>query len=332
MKLLCFDAEFADRQEILELSIWEATGEAWEKRRQVFHQYVKPRTCKRWPGSQRVHHISPQMVADKPYFSRWRATVQKLMDEADFIVGFDIGNDIGALAQEGIKGLEKKRVVDVRDFHWMVNTLAQGVPLNSRKGLQATAEELGVPFSENLAHGADYDTRITLDCFLKLIEQFHPAAAKGIPGITGNAGVSDDSDNADVPTAASGAFLDRYLVEWEETLDRYQREFARGWVFLQKWKDGYRVKALQADEPAGPDVAETIRVCARYRALDEIDRRVRLVREQFKGQKCLKLRWHEPAMSHLEGILSRAGREMADVVELAWRKGALFDSWMESFD
>lgn len=65
---------------------------------------------------------------------------------------------------------------------------------------------------------------------------------------------------------------------------------------------------------------------------DEIDRRVRLVRERFKGQKCLKLRWHEPAMSHLEGILSRADRRMADVVELAWRKGALFDSWMESFD
>ncbi|MBD5557015.1 MAG: TIGR03960 family B12-binding radical SAM protein [Desulfovibrio sp.] len=66
--------------------------------------------------------------------------------------------------------------------------------------------------------------------------------------------------------------------------------------------------------------------------LPEIDRRVRLVREQFKGQKGLKLRWHEPAMSHLEGILSRGGREMADVVELAWRKGALFDSWMEHFD
>ena len=27
MKLLCFDAEFADHQEILELSIWEASGE-----------------------------------------------------------------------------------------------------------------------------------------------------------------------------------------------------------------------------------------------------------------------------------------------------------------
>ena len=65
---------------------------------------------------------------------------------------------------------------------------------------------------------------------------------------------------------------------------------------------------------------------------DEISRRVRLVRELFKGQKCLKLRWHEPAMSHLEGILSRADRRMADVVEKAYRKGAVFCSWMEGFD
>ena len=65
--------------------------------------------------------------------------------------------------------------------------------------------------------------------------------------------------------------------------------------------------------------------------LEEIERRVRLVREAFKGQKFLKLRWHEPTMSHLEGVLSRAGREMADVVERAYRKDALFTSWVEEF-
>ncbi len=65
---------------------------------------------------------------------------------------------------------------------------------------------------------------------------------------------------------------------------------------------------------------------------EEISRRVHLVRELFKGQKCLKLHWHEPAMSHLEGILSRADRRMADVVEKAYRKGAIFCSWMEGFD
>ena len=66
--------------------------------------------------------------------------------------------------------------------------------------------------------------------------------------------------------------------------------------------------------------------------LDEIERRVRFVRGFFKGQKCLKMRWHEPAMSHLEGILSRADRRMADVVERAYRKGAVFSSWIEGFE
>lgn len=37
-------------------------------------------------------------------------------------------------------------------------------------------------------------------------------------------------------------------------------------------------------------------------------------------------------MSHLEGILSRADRRMAKVVEKAYRKGAIFCSWMENFD
>ncbi|WP_346666832.1 TIGR03960 family B12-binding radical SAM protein [uncultured Desulfovibrio sp.] len=65
--------------------------------------------------------------------------------------------------------------------------------------------------------------------------------------------------------------------------------------------------------------------------MEEMERRVRLVREAFKGQKFLKLRWHEPSMSHLEGILSRAGRELAPVVEAAYRKGAIFTSWVEEF-
>ncbi|MBO4335375.1 MAG: TIGR03960 family B12-binding radical SAM protein [Desulfovibrio sp.] len=63
----------------------------------------------------------------------------------------------------------------------------------------------------------------------------------------------------------------------------------------------------------------------------EISRRVSLVRNLIKGKKFLSLRWHEPAVSHLEGILSRAGRNMADVVEKAYGKGAIFCSWNEHF-
>ncbi len=65
--------------------------------------------------------------------------------------------------------------------------------------------------------------------------------------------------------------------------------------------------------------------------LEEIERRVRMLRGLFKNKKGLTLRWHEPAMSHLEGIFARAGRELAPVVEKAYRKGAVFCDWAENF-
>lgn len=65
--------------------------------------------------------------------------------------------------------------------------------------------------------------------------------------------------------------------------------------------------------------------------LDEIRERIHYLRELCKQQKCIKMRWHEPVMSHLEGILSRGDRRLADVVEKAYRKGGIFASWMDGF-
>ncbi len=66
--------------------------------------------------------------------------------------------------------------------------------------------------------------------------------------------------------------------------------------------------------------------------LEDIRQSIDYLRAAFKSRKCLKMRWHEPAMSHLEGILSRGDRRLADVVERAYAKGAIFSSWVEGFD
>lgn len=66
-------------------------------------------------------------------------------------------------------------------------------------------------------------------------------------------------------------------------------------------------------------------------SLEEIRRRVNLLLEAVKQEKRIKLRWHEPDMSLLEGIFSRGDRRLADVVESAYRKGAVFASWMDGF-
>jgi radical SAM family uncharacterized protein/radical SAM-linked protein len=65
--------------------------------------------------------------------------------------------------------------------------------------------------------------------------------------------------------------------------------------------------------------------------LEEIRRRVGVVLDAVKSEKRVTLRWHEPQMSLLEGIFSRGDRRLADVVESAYRKGAIFADWMEGF-
>jgi radical SAM-linked protein len=46
----------------------------------------------------------------------------------------------------------------------------------------------------------------------------------------------------------------------------------------------------------------------------------------------VKLKYHDRGISHLEGIISRGDRRLADVIEHAWEDGARFDGWDELFD
>ena len=47
--------------------------------------------------------------------------------------------------------------------------------------------------------------------------------------------------------------------------------------------------------------------------------------------KAVDVHWHDPETSFIEAVMSRAGREAADWVEAAWRRGARFDAWSELF-
>ncbi len=65
--------------------------------------------------------------------------------------------------------------------------------------------------------------------------------------------------------------------------------------------------------------------------LEEVGRRHGILREAMP-HKGVDLSWHDPDASFLEGVLARGGREVADVIEAAWRAGAVFDAWSEEFD
>lgn len=67
-------------------------------------------------------------------------------------------------------------------------------------------------------------------------------------------------------------------------------------------------------------------------SLEEMERRIGLLRDLFKKSRGMRLRWHDPKASRLEGILSRSDRRLADVVEKAYKKGAIYCGWREFFN
>ena len=54
------------------------------------------------------------------------------------------------------------------------------------------------------------------------------------------------------------------------------------------------------------------------------------IRSQL-NQKSIRYNWHEADVTVLEGFLARGDRRCADVIETAYRKGALYDAWSETF-
>ena len=68
---------------------------------------------------------------------------------------------------------------------------------------------------------------------------------------------------------------------------------------------------------------------------EEFLERAYLVKDKFKemlNRKSLKYNYHEADLTVLEGILARGDRRVAPVLEEAYHKGAMFDSWGEYFN
>jgi len=53
---------------------------------------------------------------------------------------------------------------------------------------------------------------------------------------------------------------------------------------------------------------------------------------RFGGRNSrISLKYHEPEQTVLEGVFARGDRRLADAILAAWRKGARFDGWSETF-
>ncbi|HEY8527466.1 MAG TPA: TIGR03960 family B12-binding radical SAM protein [Acidimicrobiales bacterium] len=66
--------------------------------------------------------------------------------------------------------------------------------------------------------------------------------------------------------------------------------------------------------------------------LDELTRKINLLRDATRRDKALQLTWHDPKASLVEGLLSRGDRRLGPVIEQVWRSGGTFQEWSEHLD
>jgi radical SAM family uncharacterized protein len=66
--------------------------------------------------------------------------------------------------------------------------------------------------------------------------------------------------------------------------------------------------------------------------VEELTRKVRLLRDATRGVRGLTLKWHDPRATAAEGVVSRGDRRMGEVLEHVWRHGGVFQEWSEHFD
>jgi radical SAM superfamily enzyme YgiQ (UPF0313 family) len=66
--------------------------------------------------------------------------------------------------------------------------------------------------------------------------------------------------------------------------------------------------------------------------IDELTRKVHLLRDAARPVRGLTIRWHDPKASVVEGLVSRGDRRVGAVIERVWRRGGTFQEWSEHFD
>lgn len=70
----------------------------------------------------------------------------------------------------------------------------------------------------------------------------------------------------------------------------------------------------------------------RQSGIDELKEKGRFLKSLAGTSKALTLAYHEPEQTFLEGVLARGDERLSGVIEKAWRLGARFDAWTETFD
>ena len=167
-KIICFDVETTGlnfmEDEILSLSIIDGNGKV------LFNNYIKPEKKSEWPEAEKIHHITPDMVAKEKTLTDYKDTIEKIFANAELIVGYNSDYfDMSMLHGAGIDTGSAETFDVMLEF-----ATIYGVPDYNHGGykwqkLCKCADYYGYEQSGEY-HDSLEDVRATMFCFKKIME------------------------------------------------------------------------------------------------------------------------------------------------------------------
>lgn len=150
--------------EILQLSIIDENAET------LYNQYFKPQKTDSWRDAQAVNGISSEMVRNCPPIQQKIKEIQKIIDTADIIVGYNVNFDMSFLEVAGI--FSDAQMVDVmKDFAEIYGEWSDYYGSYKWQKLSVCASYYGYDWGNDTAHDSLADCRATLYCHEKMWEE-----------------------------------------------------------------------------------------------------------------------------------------------------------------
>lgn len=150
--------------EILQLSIIDEKGSI------LFNEYIKPVRHESWNDAEAIHNISPAMVKNCKTLDEHRETIQKILYDADCIIGYNVSFDLKFLICAGFSycAINAVKTTDVmKDFAPIFGEWDEYHGDYRWQTLSTCAKYYGYKWDES-AHNSLADVKATLYCYKKM--------------------------------------------------------------------------------------------------------------------------------------------------------------------
>lgn len=165
MNIFAIDTETTglkpNEDEILQFSAVDMQGH------QLADLKCKPIFHERWDDAEKINGISPEMVKDCPPLTTYKPDIERILNSANLIIGYNPQFDLDFLERGGIE-LPDVEVLDIkRIFESIKDEVADDGISRKRQSLVKCAAYYGYDWNGK-PHDGLADARATMFCFQKM--------------------------------------------------------------------------------------------------------------------------------------------------------------------